>query len=393
MKITYENNTATICLDGRISVNNAPEIEKEIFAAVEGKDGHIVIDADKLEYISSAGLRVLMKLARLRKEKLTVLNVSRDVYDIFETTGFTEIFDVRKALRSVSVEGCQEIGSGGYGTVYRLDDETIIKVYNRSSLDVVETERIMSQRAFVNGLPTAIPYDTVRVGDKYGVVYEMLEARTVAQLLDAAPDKLEEYIKPYAAALREYHGIEIHDELFNDKKQLFYGTADIVAPYLTEEENVLIRSYLDSIPDRRTFIHGDYNLKNVMVKDGELMLIDIGDAGVGHPAFDLAGVWLFCHYTKKAQLPPEEIRRLMGFDPELSEKVWDVFCREYFLTDDPEKLSDYSEKIKPLALFTVAYHGIRRSAGQSEEVMQKRVDHLIRGNLMPAIRSSAAIDF
>lgn len=393
MKITEENNTLTIYLEGRITASNAPALEKEIFSAVEGKNSRIVIDAEELEYISSAGLRVLMKLCRDADGALPVMNVSRDVYDIFETTGFTEILDVHRAMRRVSVEGCEEIGSGGYGTVYRLDEETIIKVYNFSSLETIESERIMSQRAFVSRLPTAIPYDTVKVGDKYGVVYEMLDAKTAAQLVNSDPSRLEEYVRLYAAALREFHGIEINDELFKNKKQMFYNTADIAAPYLTDEENALIKAYLDGIPERRTFIHGDYNLKNVMIKDGSIMLIDIGDAGIGHPVFDLAGVWLFCNFTKKTQLPPEEIRRLMGFDPDLSGKVWDVFCREYFRTDDAEKLAAYEQQIVPLALFTAAYHGIRRTAGQSEDMMKMRVDRLIRGGLLPAIKNGAEISF
>ncbi len=393
MKITEVNNIITFFLEDRISVNNAPEIEKEIFGAIEGKDAEIIIDAEKLEYISSAGLRVLMRLAHRKDDDLKIINVSRDVYDILETTGFTEMFDVHKAFRKVSVEGCEEIGSGGYGTVYRLDEETIIKVYTRSSLDVIESERLMSQRAFVNKLPTAIPYDIVQVGDKYGVIYEMLDAKTVAQHIDADPENLEKYVRPYAAALRDFHKIELSDELFKDKKLIFYNTADIVAPYLTDEENAEIKEFLDSIPERRTFIHGDYNAKNVMLDDGRIMLIDIGDAGVGHPVFDLAGVWLYCFYTKKAQLPPEEIRRLMGFDTGLSEQVWDAFSKEYFQTEDPERLAEINRKLMPLALFTVAYHGIRRTAVPDEDAMQKRVEYLIRRSLLPAIRSGERIDF
>ena len=102
MKITEVNSIITFFLEDRITVNNAPEIEKEIFDAVEGKDAEIIIDAEKLEYISSAGLSVLMRLAHRKDDDLKIINVSRDVYDILETTGFTEMFDVHKAFRKVS---------------------------------------------------------------------------------------------------------------------------------------------------------------------------------------------------------------------------------------------------------------------------------------------------
>ena len=158
-------------LSGRIDSTNAAEWEQSIFAQL-GDNDDTVFDTSELDYISSAGLRVLMKLRKSLDKPLAMINVSRDVYDILETTGFTELLDVKKALREVSAEGCEEIGSGGYGTVYRIDEETILKVYNTAAPELIDSERIMSQRAFVNGLPTAIPYDVVKVGDKLGVVYE-----------------------------------------------------------------------------------------------------------------------------------------------------------------------------------------------------------------------------
>lgn len=61
---------------------------------------------------------------------------SCDVYDIFEITGFTELPDVKNALRKVSVPGCERNGRDGHGNVYRLDEETIIKVYHANNVMV-----------------------------------------------------------------------------------------------------------------------------------------------------------------------------------------------------------------------------------------------------------------
>ena len=100
-----------------------------------------------------------MKLRKSINKQLPVINVPKDVYDIFETTGFTELFEIRKALRKVSVEGCEIIGEGGYGKVYRLDAETIVKVYNPGiSLEFVEQERKTSQKAFLMGVPVFARY-------------------------------------------------------------------------------------------------------------------------------------------------------------------------------------------------------------------------------------------
>ena len=123
---TTENDRFTIALSGRIDTNNAAAVEKELLALLAQYPGQVpVLDAAELSYISSAGLRVLMKLRKQVKKPVAVENVSRDVYEIFETTGFTEILEVKKALRKISVEGCEKMGQGGNGAVYRLDEDKI----------------------------------------------------------------------------------------------------------------------------------------------------------------------------------------------------------------------------------------------------------------------------
>ena len=184
MRISNENNTMTLFLEGRIDTNNAAQTEQEIFSAIEDKTGDIIIDAAALEYISSAGLRVLMKLRKSIGKPLSVINVSRDVYEILETTGFTELLDVKKALRKVSVAGLEAIGRGGHGKVCRLDEETIIKVYHDGSpLSAIEREREYAKNAFVNCVPSAIAYDVVETEEGYGLVFELAGAKTVSKAI------------------------------------------------------------------------------------------------------------------------------------------------------------------------------------------------------------------
>lgn len=167
MKTKQENNVLTVYLEGRIDANNAAEVEKEIMEAVASDaDADLVIDAEHLEYISSAGLRILMKLRKSAAKPLAVINVSSEVYEIFNVTGFTELLDVKKALRSISVEGLEEIGRGASAKVYRLDRETVLKVFKPgTSLEIIHQENERSRNAFVSGIPTAISYDIVKVGE------------------------------------------------------------------------------------------------------------------------------------------------------------------------------------------------------------------------------------
>lgn len=394
MKTSLDNNTLTIFLEGRIDTNNAPRVDAEITEAIDGASPeNIVIDAANLDYISSAGLRVLMKLRKSAGRALPVINVSRDVYDIFDTTGFTELFDVKKALRIISVKGCEVIGSGGYGTVYRLNNETIIKVYEYGSAEMIDKERTMSKRAFVNGLPTAISYDMVKVGDKFGVVYEMLDAKTIAQIISSQPDRIEEVTRLCISQLKSFHTIEIADSAFANKKQPLYEMADSIEKFLTRNQAQKLRAFIDTIPERSTFIHGDYNMKNVMLKNDEIMLIDIGDAGVGHPVFDIAGLILSFLIMPKSVADPEMARGLMGFDPALGERVWGIACSEYFGTDDPAEIGRYTQMIMPYALLLMSYHALRRCDAKDDETRKLRVDRLVKGKLLPAADKALPLDF
>ena len=75
-----------LTLPKRVDTTNAEKVSAELNAAIAAGDASkgILLDADAMEYISSAGLRVLLALKKSHDD-LTVVNVSRDVYDIFET--------------------------------------------------------------------------------------------------------------------------------------------------------------------------------------------------------------------------------------------------------------------------------------------------------------------
>ncbi|MBQ3868607.1 MAG: STAS domain-containing protein, partial [Clostridia bacterium] len=173
--MTSAQNTepAAIRLSGRIDSNNAAQTEQDIRAqlAAAGSPDRAVFDAAGLEYISSAGLRVIL---RIRKDvpELKIINVNPEVYEILDMTGFTEMMTVEKAYRTVSVEGCEVIGEGFNGKVYRIDKDNVVKTYkNAGALAGIMHEREVARLALILGVPTAISYDIVRVGDSYGSVF------------------------------------------------------------------------------------------------------------------------------------------------------------------------------------------------------------------------------
>ncbi len=390
-----ENEVLVLKLEGRIDSANAGEVEKEIMekaAACPGQD--IEVDAENLEYISSAGLRVLMKLRKQMGRPLPIRNVSGEIYEILEVTGFTELFDVKKRLREISTEGCDLIGSGGYGRVYRMDADTIVKVYSQGiDMEMVQHERDTARKAFLAGVPTAISYDVIRSGDCYGVVFELVNARTVAQIMDADRSRVEEMGEKSARLLKSLHGITLEKDALPNKKQEFLNWLPHIGTILEPDEVKEIRDFILSVPDRNTFLHGDFNSKNIMVQEnGEFILIDIGDAATGHPVFDVAGLILPYLFLPKSPSPEEERRRLLGFRLEDGPKMWNVMCRTYFGLKTPEEIQEMTGKLMPYAQLMASYQGSRRM-GYNRELMIQRTLPGIRTRLLPLIRAASPIDW
>ena len=98
MKTNYDNNTLTLYLEGRIDSNNASAVEGEVLAAVDNAPGaSVVLDADNLEYISSAGLRVLLAMQKAMNAKqgqMRVTGANEVVMEVFEVTGFCDILNI-----------------------------------------------------------------------------------------------------------------------------------------------------------------------------------------------------------------------------------------------------------------------------------------------------------
>ena len=93
---TVENQIATVSLEGRLDTVTAPELEKELQALFPGLT-ELKLDFAKLDYISSAGLRVLLSAQKVmnKQGEMTLTNVSEAVMEIFEVTGFTDILTIR----------------------------------------------------------------------------------------------------------------------------------------------------------------------------------------------------------------------------------------------------------------------------------------------------------
>ncbi len=341
--INITDNQAVIKLAGHIDSSNAPTVETEIFA--EGQlpaCKEIVIDAEALQYISSAGLRVILKIRKLCPT-LKIVGVSPEVYEVLDMTGFAEMITVEKAYRKLSVEGCEILGQGSNGVVYRYDPEIVIKVYrNADALAEIHRERQLARRALILGIPTAIPFDVVKVGDAYGSVFELLNAKSFSKLILAEPENIDKYIGEFIDLLKKIHSTEVDPEEMTDMKAVALDWAQYLVGHLPTEQSDKLISLIKAVPERHTMIHGDYHTNNVEMQNGEVLLIDMDTLSFGHPVFELAS--MFLGFVGFGELDHSSTEKFMKLSYETTTYIWSKSLSLYLGTEDEARINEVAEK-------------------------------------------------
>ena len=333
MRYEIKREALVIYFEGEINSFNADNIEKEAREILEKEDFNaLVLDFASVRYISSAGLRIVLKFKQQYKE-VSIEECSLEVYDILAMTGFVNMLPVKKALKRLYVSGAKVIGEGFFSTVYRIDKDTIVKVFNRTSdPDQIERELAMSKQAFVLGVPTAISYDIVRVDDKLGVRFEMLDCMSLKNAFLEYPDKYDELVDKYVALLKKINNTDTkNNPVFPDMKQFFVEKLNYIKHFIDLEYYEKAKALLLTVPERSTFVHGDCHFKNIMVQGDEFLLIDMDTLSKGHPIFELA--LIRAPYVAFEADAPGNSEKFLGVSAAFAEKLYNDLVERYFGTN------------------------------------------------------------
>ncbi|MBR1846431.1 MAG: phosphotransferase [Bacilli bacterium] len=357
IKSNLKDDVLHIILEGQIDSTNAPQVEKDLFGLIPASGfNRIELDCEKLEYVTSAGLRVILALWK-RFPSLALIDVIPAVYEILEMTGFSQMMEVHKVLRRISVDGCPIIGEGFTATVYRLDADTIVKVFKTArSMDKIQAEIDAAKQAFIYGIPTAISYDVVKVGEFYGVVFEMLDCASLRDLIVAHPDKFDEYKKMYADLSYKITHTDASGSGLGECKPPMLEKLSVLSSALTPEEYQRFMAMVEAIPDTGTLTHGDFHIKNILVQNGEPVLIDMDAVSLGNPIFELEGIYMA--YISYTEVNPANAEEFFGVTQEVLDGLFDALIERYYGTEPLEKQQRIRDKIALLATAHLAYQTI-----------------------------------
>lgn len=381
-----EDDALIISLGGRLDAESVERIEREMIEiSKENPHTSLHIDATDLEYISSSGLRIILKCAKAEKD-FYLENVCENVYNVFAMTGFTRIMNISKALRRINLDECEKIGSGSNGAIYRISEDEIVKVnYNPVTYQTLNKELAKAKEAFLLGVPTAISFDIVDCGDgRKGLVYETIKSITLGETIQKHPERMEELTERYVEELNALHSIHTDNPIFGSAKELYRIQVENTVKYLTEEEGKLLYRILDVLPDGDRLVHCDAHPKNLMVKNNDMMWIDMEQISTGHPIYDLISIAVILKGMKD-----EEIARgISGMDIKTLNAMNDCFIRKYFKTDDPVAIEQYNNVFTSMRLIRSVFAIGFRS--RNTELLRPQIIAMAREVFFPNIENIIA---
>lgn len=372
VKVEVKDGKISVWLSGHIDSANAEEVKSELFGKIGDAAGPVTVDASGLEYISSAGLRILLQL-RKKHTELHITDVGPEVYEIFDVTGFTQMMDVSRAYKKVSIDGCEVIGKGANGTIYMIDKDNVVKVYNNAdALEDIQHEREVARLALILGIPTAISYDIVKVGDSYGSVFELLNARSFSKILETEPERIDWCVSEYVELLHKIHDTEVPEGKLPDMKKTALGWAKFMKDHLPEETGSKLVKLVEDVPYSNHMIHGDYHTKNVELTNDEVLLIDMDTLAVGDPVFEFASIYnaLIGFY----ELNHDGVVEFQGFSYDTSVTFWNKVMAAYAGTDDASVIESLSDRARIVGYTRLIRRSIRRG-GLDDAQRKKEIDH------------------
>ena len=313
-------------------------------------------------------------------------------YDLNRTGAFKEYiqhinylwpgtFDSEKAryrkYKEVSIDGCRLIGHGSKGDVYRYDDELIIKVYNAdNTYRDVENEIAASRKAFIMGLPTAISFGIVAVGKRYGAMYEMLGTLNISQRIAREPRRVGYFAKIMAELAHKIHDTEADEDCFPKATKIIKERIEegITSEYPEIGKRLL--ALVDKLPDTRHIVHGDFHTGNVVIQNGEPLMIDMDRIALGDPIVDLSGIYM--SYVANGEFDPESVRKYMGFSYETALEFYRVFMENYLGDGYEARIDEVTDKTK-LLCYARMIRQLKRKQSLTDE--ETALIHTLAGRL------------
>lgn len=272
----------------RVDASSRQELEEKFSKALEGRENvTILIDAERLSYISSAGIRVLVGLSKVCRD-MRIVHVSQDIYDTLALTGVTEIISVERRIRTIDIPSTDLlIRKEPDGDFYRWEEDQAVKIFHADvSLEEVQQKCELTDYVRSYGVPAIPAYEIVSCGEKTGIIYEYPYGKTLAELWQIRPDRMQEEIEMLADLMHTLHHYVIGERVLPDAAERMLSELEENSS-IPEGQQKKLTEMAREHSGGDTFVYGNLRLGNIMLDDEGLVLLDLSRCGRGDALLDL----------------------------------------------------------------------------------------------------------
>ena len=160
--------------------------------------------------------------------------------------------------------------------------------------------------------------------------------------------------------------------------------AGFLKDYLPADQFEKLYSLVEAVPEDMHMMHGDYHIKNIMLQNGEVLLIDMDTLCHGHPVFELASMYnAYCGYCA---MDHSIVESFLGIDYETACDFWKKSLQLYLGTEEEERFKEVEDKAKIIGYTRIMRREIRRN-GLNTESGRALIDHCrkVLGDLLPRV--------
>jgi uncharacterized protein (TIGR02172 family) len=234
-------------------------------------------------------------------------------------------------MREISIEGARKVCQAVTYESYMVDDETMVTVFTSpKALDEIEQQKANAREALTLGVPALFSFDVVKVGDRYGVIYEDLHAKSLGQQIMDDKGNFDHYVELYTDFVKGLHATHVTPGVIPSVKDNFYRDINAMGELITEGEKDKARAIVAAAPDGDSFLSQMLAPTNIRYQDDELFLNDFSRIAYGSPFFDLSAVTISLAQSAEADIP-ESMRYLVyNMDRESAVRLCEGLLRRYY---------------------------------------------------------------